>query len=197
MTGRANPWTLALIVVGLAVAGWLVLQLVGPAAPTFAPDAVPSQESSPSTKSFPAAPRFTLKDYDGNDVSLVDFSGQPVVINTWATWCPFCRDELPDFADVGDEFAGQVPIVAINRGEPRQTAKDWTDVYRLTDRITFLLDPTDAWYEATGGFGMPETLFIDKDGRVRSHARGPITKDEFRRLVQALDDGTLGTEEDA
>ncbi|MBI4023180.1 TlpA family protein disulfide reductase [Candidatus Berkelbacteria bacterium] len=192
----------------IRLAGWIVLGgvaalgllwLLRPA-PTLE---LPAQGTDQATtrpapaskeRNFPAAPRFTLKDYEGNDVSRADFAGQPLIINSWATWCPFCTEELPDFAEIADEFSDQVSIVAINRGEPRQTAKDWTDVYRLTDRITFLLDPTDAWYEAIGGFGMPETLFIDGDGHVRFHARGPIIKEEFRRLVAALIDGTLGTE---
>lgn len=140
----------------------------------------------PTNKEFPKAPRFTLKDYAGTDVSLADFAGTPVVLNSWATWCPFCREELPDFADVAEEFAGEVVVISINRGESRQTSKEYTDAFQVTDRITFLLDPSDAFYEAVGGISMPETLFLDRDGRVRYHARGPLQKDEFRRQVELL-----------
>lgn len=50
----------------------------------------------------------------------------------------------------------------------------------------FLLDPEDAYYRAIGGFAMPEILFVDRDGTIRSHKRGPMEREEFRRRVEDL-----------
>jgi len=63
------------------------------------------------------APDFSLEDLDGNMVSLSDFRGQNLVINSWATWCPFCVTELPDFAALQKEFGDQIVVIAINRQE--------------------------------------------------------------------------------
>ncbi|MBI4175196.1 TlpA family protein disulfide reductase [Candidatus Berkelbacteria bacterium] len=186
-----RPWFLPLLGVGVIGLVGLVVVLgrsgeTPPSSSQPASQTAGQELSASPAKERPKAPRFTLKDYAGADVSLADFAGTPVVLNTWATWCPFCREELPDFAEVADEFTGQVVVIAINRGESRQTAKEYTDAFQVTNRITFLLDPTDAFYEAIGGISMPETLFLDREGRVRFHARGPVQKEEFRRQVDAL-----------
>lgn len=46
------------------------------------------------------APDFTLKDLNGEDVSLSDYKGQYVLINFWATWCGYCDMEMPDFKNL-------------------------------------------------------------------------------------------------
>ena len=66
-----------------------------------------------------------------------------MVINAWAAWCPFCKDELPDFAAVQQEFAGDVVFIAIDRAEPLSVAKRYTDELGVTDDMIFLLDPKD------------------------------------------------------
>ena len=43
------------------------------------------------------APDFTLEDYSGNTLKLSDLNGKPIVLNFWASWCPPCKAELPDF----------------------------------------------------------------------------------------------------
>lgn len=129
---------------------------------------------------------FTFEDYQGNQVSIADFLGTPMVLNSWAAWCPFCREELPDFATVQKEFGDQVVIIAIDRAESLETAKKYTDQLGVTDDLIFLLDPKDEFYKAIGGFSMPETIFVDKDGNIRQHRRGPMDVSEIRQRVSNL-----------
>jgi len=148
----------------------------------------PRQDVSPKpeTSRLGQVPKLDLKDYDGKTVSLVDFSGTPLAVNSWAAWCPFCLEELPDFATVQKEFEGQVVIVAIDRAESLDTAKEYSDERGVTEDLIFLLDPTDSFYEAIGGFSMPETIFVDREGDIQHHKRGPMDQDEIRQRVQAL-----------
>ena len=44
-----------------------------------------------------AAPDFTVLDSEGNEVQLSDYVGKPIVLNFWATWCYYCKEEMPDF----------------------------------------------------------------------------------------------------
>lgn len=143
--------------------------------------------SSLSSKSSPnALPSFALEDYEGNIVRSTDFTDKPLVLNAWAGWCPFCVQELPDFAKAQEEFKDQVVIVAINRAEKAGVAKSFTDGLKVTDKLIFLLDPDDSFYRSIGGFSMPETLFIDKSGNIVEHKRGPLTQDEIRAKVQKI-----------
>lgn len=138
---------------------------------------------------FKRAPDFALKDYDGKTVQFADFAGKPLVINSWAAWCPFCKKELSDFAAVQKEFGERVVIVAIDRAEPLQVAKGFTDAAEISDEMIFLLDPEDSFYRAIGGFSMPETIFVDSDGNIRDHKRGPMDLREMRERIQKLISG--------
>ena len=149
----------------------------------------PSGEREVSTQQVSEkdlVPDLTFKDFNGNDVSLRDFQGKPIIVNSWAAWCPFCIDELPDFAEVQKEFGDEIVIIAIDRAESLALAKSYTDELEVTDDILFLLDPKDTFYRAIFGFSMPETLFVDADGVVRDHKRGPMTADEIRERLQKI-----------
>lgn len=118
--------------------------------------------------------------YQDEPVALTDLLGTPLVINAWASWCPFCVAELPDFATVQAELGDQVVFVAINRAESLRTAKKFTDDLGVSEDMLFLLDPKESFYKAIGGFSMPETLFINAEGNIITHKRGFMTLEEIR-----------------
>jgi len=132
------------------------------------------------------AHHFALQDFNDNTVKLADFTGKPLIINSWAAWCPFCRKELVDFAAAQKEFGDDVLVIAIDRAESRETAKKYTDELGVTNNLIFLLDPTDSFYQSIGGFSMPETIFVDKNGNIVERKRGPMEINEIRQKIQKL-----------
>lgn len=173
--------TIGIIII--AALGWLVISRTGQNQNTSpAVTAVPEKTSTASEK----APDFHLQDYNGKTVSLADFAGKPLVINSWASWCPFCRQELPDFVAAQKEFGDKVAIIAIDRAESLGVAKGYTDQQGTTNNLIFLLDPSDLFYQAIGGFSMPETIFVDKNGNIIDHKRGPMDINEIRQKIQKL-----------
>lgn len=128
----------------------------------------------------------SLSDYNGNSISLEQFRGTPVVINSWAVWCPFCRAELSDFAELQKEFGDRVTVIAIDRQEPLEKAKGFTDELGITDDMMFLLDRSDSFYKSIGGFSMPETIFVNSSGEIVVHKRGPMDLSEMREHTNKI-----------
>lgn len=166
---------LAGIIIVIAIS-WLIISKI---------NSSPQEEVSAPVASA-EVPDFVLQDYSGQTVTRADFSGRPMVINSWAAWCPFCREELSDFAAAQKEFSDQVVIIAINRAESLDTAKGYTDEQGTSDKLVFLLDPTDSFYQSIDGFSMPETIFVDKNGNIVDHKRGPMELDEIRSRIKKI-----------
>jgi len=130
-------------------------------------------------------------DLDGNSVSLDQFKGKPLVINTWATWCPFCVNELPDFGELAREFGDDVVVIAMNRREDSARQKAFINSISDTSGIIFWSDDSDFFYKKVGGFSMPETVFYDKDGNVSFHKRGFMALAEMQERTRTI----VGNEE--
>ena len=130
-------------------------------------------------------PNLSFTNYNGAEVSFSDFSGKPLVINAWATWCPFCVNELSDFVKLQKEF-DDIVVIAINRRESPSTAKEFTDSIGISDDIIFLMNPNDSFYQQIGGFAMPETIFVNADGGVVIQKRGFMTLEEMSEKTQEL-----------
>ncbi len=133
-----------------------------------------------------AAVDFTLPNYAGELVSLADTSDKELlVLNFWASWCPFCVEEMPNFARLREEFSDKIVVVAVNRAESLNQAKKFSDQVGVTDRLVLLLDAKDQLFRAYGAFAMPTTYFI-KDGQVADQKFGPMPLEEMRERVQRL-----------
>lgn len=124
-------------------------------------------------------------DLDGNRVTLSQYEGKALVINAWASWCPFCVEELPDFSELAKEFADKdVVVLAVNRRESLNTAKAFLNSVGNPENIVFLMNSDDSFYRSIGGFSMPETQFYSKSGELVAHKRGFMELREMRSFVE-------------
>jgi thiol-disulfide isomerase/thioredoxin len=122
---------------------------------------------------FPNDPvEVTLKDLNGQQVSLSDFRGKIVFINFWTTWCLACVIEMPSMEKLHQKFKDKdFVMLAINLQESASKIKQFYKEYKLT--LTTLLDTTG---DAGTGFGIrsiPTTYILDKNGRIIGKALGP------------------------
>lgn len=127
-----------------------------------------------------------LRDYEGNEVSLKEFRREILIVYAWASWCPYCGAELEYLASLKEKYGEDLSIVAVNRAEPLVDAKDFTDKLQGLDKLVLLLDGGDMLYKQIDGYAMPETIFINKNGDIIYHQRGPITPEAVDQKVAEL-----------
>ncbi len=143
------------------------------------------------------APDFEIADLEGNLVSLSDYSGQVVLVNIWATWCPPCREEMPSLQRLYESFADQpVEILAVSvdaaLGEVDRTGQPGGDVGAFAESmgLTFpiLHDPSGEIQEVYRTTGVPETFLIGKDGTIYKKIAGGTIWDSprYHELVERL-----------
>ncbi len=134
-----------------------------------------------------AAPDFTVVDYDGNEVKLSDFKGKPIVLNFWATWCYYCKVEMPDFNEAYKNYP-DVQFLMVNatgtNGETVETAKAYVEQEKYEFPVFF-----DVMYDANRTYGLssfPMTVFIDADGNIVSSRVGMLTKEALESELKKL-----------
>lgn len=137
-------------------------------------------------KTFDTEYTLVLSDYAGNQVHLYDYRRKVLIAYAWASWCPYCAGELQNLATLKKTYGDNIQVVAINRGESLQIARDYTDHLTDTDGLVFLLDPNDAFFKGIGGYAMPETVFIDSGGTIIFHQRGPIQIADVQAEIEKL-----------
>ncbi len=131
----------------------------------------------------------TLVNYYGQTVRFDSFvsilGSKPTIVFFWATWCPYCTAEFKSLLALKQQYP-QAQIVAVNRGESKNEAKQYTDALSLPGGITYLLDADDALFKKLGGYAVPETIFINNHGEEVFHKHGPITEAEIQAAMQQL-----------
>lgn len=132
------------------------------------------------------APAFALRTFDGQPVALEAQRGKVVVLNFWASWCyPACYEEAP-VLERGWQAWRQKDVVVL--GVDIQDTEDKARKFMTDFGITFPNAPDGGGKVSIdyGVYGVPETFFIDKQGRIRTKHVGAVTDAVFRATVEML-----------
>ncbi len=128
------------------------------------------------------APEVAFSDFDGNESTLDEYLGQPLVLNFFASWCAPCVAEMPDLEEVSREQAGAVGFLGLN---VQDAAEDGRAIVTETG-VTYPIgrDPDGSILARFRGITMPTTVFLDAEGTVvRVHA-GQISADNLRQIIE-------------
>jgi len=133
----------------------------------------------------PAAP-FTLSTFDGGQVSLDALRGRVVVVNFWASWCyPACYEEAPTLARGWQAYRDRgVAMIGVNIQDKPEPAKKFLTQFNHT--FPNAPDPVGQVAVDYGVYGVPETFFIDRRGRIRFKQVGGLTDEAFKSRVDTL-----------
>jgi len=128
------------------------------------------------------APAFELWDLNGRALSLAQFKNKVLVLNFWATWCPPCRAEIPDFVAVYNEYKDK-GLALIGVSLDRMTEEDLAPFVKEFDMPYPVALGTEKFLEDyEPGRYIPVTIVIDKKGRIRKRHVGIMDKETLESL---------------
>lgn len=128
------------------------------------------------------APDFWLQLGDGRYVRLSDLRGKPVVINFWATWCPPCRAEMPEFVKTAADE--DLVVLAVDVEEDRKVVEAFAEEFGMN--MPVVLDSAGQLNQRYGVQGLPTTYFVDRQGKLASIVVGQITPETLAARVAAI-----------
>lgn len=148
-------------------------------------------QSGSSSGAAQPAPDFTVYDADGREVTLSALmeAGKPAVLNFWASTCPPCRSEMPDFDDAFQKYGQDVQFIMVDavgsmNGETRQAGSDYVAEQGFTFPVYF-----DDDRDAVSSFGIrafPTTFFLNADGTIEAYGEGMMDAETLEKGIQMI-----------
>lgn len=133
------------------------------------------------------SPDFTLKSRDGGNIKLSEQRGNIVLVNFWASWCGPCREELPAFEELYQEYQDMgVEILAVNVDDEAQKANVLLQDIEVSFPVLF--DTSGEVSQLYDVSAMPTTVLVDRDGNVRLLHPGYRSGDEkkYEKAIKIL-----------
>jgi cytochrome c biogenesis protein CcmG/thiol:disulfide interchange protein DsbE len=141
------------------------------------PDRPASAPTAPAASPGAAGERAELR--------LADLAGRPVVVNFWASWCQPCRDEAEVLERFAQEYGPRgVAFVGVNVWDSADKARAFLAEYAVS--YPNGLDAGGGAAIDFGLTGLPETFFVDREGRIVRKFIGPVTDRVLRAAVEEL-----------
>ena len=132
-----------------------------------------------------AAPDFRLTTLDGQSLRLSDLQGKTVLMNFWATWCPPCRQEMPEIVSASARYRDRgFTVVSVDEQEDAGTVSKWVTEFGM--QFPVVLDTSGQVGRAfRAGSQFPTSLFIDPSGIITEIKYGPMDRQYLdQRLAQ-------------
>lgn len=137
------------------------------------------------TKADVLAPAFELDDLrGGGTISLSQFTGRPVVINFFASWCVPCRKEMPGLQAASHRFEGSVSFLGVDHEDSRNQALELVAKTGVTYPTAY--DPDGRTAKAYMLRGLPSTVFVSPDGRIVATRLGELKRSELEDTIVRL-----------
>lgn len=144
---------------------------------------VAQEESDPQSFIGAAAPNFILPDLSGKEIELKSLQGKVVMLNFWATWCGWCKVEMPAMQKLQREFKEQgLVILTINYKEDADTARAFLEENNYSFMTLLDVDGLVA-KQVYQTRSLPTTVVINKEGKIVAYDRGAQSERDFRAAL--------------
>ncbi|WFD08845.1 TlpA family protein disulfide reductase [Tepidibacter hydrothermalis] len=129
------------------------------------------------------APSFTLKNLNGDEVSLSDYEGKIVLINFWATWCTYCDKEMPDLQRLNNENEDLV-VLTVNVKESKEEVQSYIDKGNYDFPV--LLDENGETSITYLVSAFPTSYFVDENGILLGAVQGMMSYDKMNTILEQI-----------
>lgn len=133
------------------------------------------------------APAWELIDLNGKPVQSEKYKGKVIILNFWATWCPPCRAEMPDFMKLHAAYKDKgVTFLGISLDQGLGPVKR----YVRTEKVNYpILMGNSKMVDDYGNFSaIPQTFVIDAEGRINKQFMGLVKFEKLEKVIQSLID---------
>lgn len=137
----------------------------------------------------PEAPPLRAVTLAGDSISLAELRGSPVLLNVWATWCAPCRQEIPELQEIHQTYAPQgLRVIGVTVDSRSATAdvRQFIEQFGMTYDVW--LDPDQSSVSGFGAVGVPLTVLIGPEGRIRWRHLGVLEPGDadLREAIQSV-----------
>ena len=129
---------------------------------------------------------FTLKDSHGNDVTLSDYKGKTVVLNFFATWCTYCKMELPSLEEINSTRDDIVIFLVATPDIGNEGSKEYIESFMEENgySMTVLYDETGEVVSKYNVSGLPTSFFFKPDGSVLGYVPGYVEESSLISILE-------------
>ena len=131
------------------------------------------------------APPFLVADIDGAPISTADWHGKVVLLNFWATWCPPCREEIPEMISLANRYKDRLQIIGISMDDgPPEEVRAFAKQIGINYPV--VMWSREIIREYGGVPALPTSFIINPEGRVVQKHVGLYSEDVYEIEVRAL-----------
>ena len=131
------------------------------------------------------APDFSLPDLSGQNLNLSVYRGNVVLLDFWATWCDPCREEIPHFVALQQQYGSQgLQIVGVSMDDGPEPVRDFSKQFKMNYPVVMGNAKTGELYG--GVLGLPVAFLIGRDGRIRAKHIGATEISVFEKEIVNL-----------
>jgi thiol-disulfide isomerase/thioredoxin len=131
-------------------------------------------------------PPFLVNDVEGRVLSTAELHGKVVIVNFWATWCPPCREEIPEMIDLANRYKDRLQIIGVSEDDDAtpEEVRDFAREAKINYPV--VMGSTGISAEYGGVPALPTSFLVNTDGRVVQKHVGLFPSEVYDREIRAL-----------